>query len=107
MRQPLNWNNVVLALVLGAGLIDPVLAQSPPLEGQKAFGDWRADKPGTSRHLTPADLPKPGATPSTANGSHSVPRPASATPQAPAGFKVELFADGLSGPRIIDRKSVV
>lgn len=104
MRQPLNWNNVALTLTLalGAGLIGPVLAQSPPpLEGQKAFGDWRADKPGISRHLTAADLPKPGATPSTANMSHSVPRPASAIPQAPAGFKVELFAEGLSGPRIL------
>jgi glucose/arabinose dehydrogenase len=30
-----------------------------------------------------------------------VPRPASATPQAPPGFKIELFAEGLSGPRII------
>jgi glucose/arabinose dehydrogenase len=102
MRQPVNWNKVTLALALGLALIGPALAQSsPPLEGQKAFGDWRADKPGTSRHLTAADLPKPGATPSTANGSHSVPRPASATPQAPAGFKVELFAEGLSGPRIM------
>ena len=80
MRQPLNWNNVTLALALGVALMSPVLispvlispalAQSPPpLEGQKAFGDWRADKPGTSRHLTPADLPKPCATHSTANGS--------------------------------------
>src|SRR5580704_10441523 len=106
MRQPLNRNKVALALALGAGLISPaligpVLAQSPSLEGREAFGDWRADKPGLTRHLTAADLPKPGATSSVANAPRSVPRPASAIPQVPAGFKVELFADGLSGPRIM------
>ena len=31
--------------------------------------------------------------------SRVVPRPASAMPQVPAGFKIELFAEGLSGPR--------
>ena len=102
MRQPLNRNKAALALAWGLGLTSPALAQSPPpLEGRQAFGDWHADKPGILRHLTAADLPKPGATPSTANGSRSVPRPASAIPQVPAGFKVELFADGLSGPRIM------
>jgi glucose/arabinose dehydrogenase len=102
MRQPLNWNKVGLALALGLGLTSPAMAQSPSsLEGRNAFGDWRADKPGITRHLTAADLPKPGATPSAANVSRSVPRPASAIPQVPAGFEVELFADGLSGPRIM------
>jgi glucose/arabinose dehydrogenase len=102
MRQPLNWNKIGLALALGLGLTSAAMAQSPPLlEGRNAFGDWHADKPGVTRHLTAADLPKPGATPSVANVSHTVPRPASAIPQAPAGFKVELFADGLSGPRIM------
>jgi glucose/arabinose dehydrogenase len=111
MRQPLYRNKIALALTLGvasisSALISPALmnlalAQSPPLEGRDAFGDWRADKPGITRHLTPAALPKPGATPSIANVSRSVPRPASAIPLAPAGFKVELFADGLSGPRIM------
>jgi len=100
--MPMKWNGAGLTLAFGLALTGTAMAQSsPPLEGRGAFGDWRADKPGISRHLTAADLPKPGATPSTANGSHSVPRPASAIPQAPAGFKVELFAEGLSGPRIM------
>jgi glucose/arabinose dehydrogenase len=78
------------------------MAQSPPaVEGRDAFGDWRADKPGIIRHITPADLPKPGATPSAANVSRVVPRPPSAVPQLPSGFKAELFADGLSGPRMM------
>jgi glucose/arabinose dehydrogenase len=55
--------------------------------------------PGVSRLIKPEHLPKPGATPSRANVSRVVPRPASAMPQVPAGFKIELFAEGLSGPR--------
>jgi glucose/arabinose dehydrogenase len=93
---------LVTALLAGAGVTlasIPALAQSTPLTGSAAFGDWRADKPGLVRLIRPSDLPKPGATASSANGSHVVPRPASATPQVPAGFKVELLAEGLSGPR--------
>jgi glucose/arabinose dehydrogenase len=74
-------------------------AQSGPLVAAAAFGNWRADKPGVSRLIRPEDLPRPGATSSSANVSHVVPRPAGAWPRVPAGFKVELFAKGLSGPR--------
>jgi glucose/arabinose dehydrogenase len=73
----------------------------PTLKGADAFGDWRSDKPGTVRLIRPQDLPRPGATASVANMSRVVPRPASAVPQVPPGFKIELFADGLSGPRMI------
>ncbi len=76
-------------------------AQPATRMGQDAFGDWQRDRPGTVRLIKPEDLPKPGATPSTANGPSIVARPASAKPQVPPGFNVELFADGLSGPRII------
>ncbi|MGB8398499.1 PQQ-dependent sugar dehydrogenase [Bradyrhizobium sp.] len=76
-------------------------AQPALLRGQDAFGDWQRDKPGTVRLIRPEDLPKPGATPSAGNVSRVVPRPAAVTPQVPPGFKIELFADGLSGPRII------
>jgi glucose/arabinose dehydrogenase len=79
--------------------VTDALAQSSPLTGNAAFGDWRSDKPGSSRLIKPEDLPKPGATPSAANSSRVVARPASALPQVPAGFKIELFAEGLSGPR--------
>jgi len=76
-------------------------AQSGPLQGKEAFGGWQRDRPGTLRLIRPEDLPKPGATPAAANVSRVVPRPRGATPQVPAGFKVELFAQGLSGPRTI------
>ena len=84
---------------IGQATIQQALAQSPPLTGSAAFGDWHADRPGVSRLIKPDDLPKPGATPSVANTSRVVARPASAAPQVPAGFKIALFAEGLSGPR--------
>jgi len=68
-------------------------------EGKDAYGSWQADKPGTVRLIRPQDLPAPA--PSSANVSRVVARPAGATPQVAAGFKIELFAEGLSGPRII------
>src|SRR3984957_3677626 len=89
---------LLAAAFAGAGA-GHAIAQSGPLTGAAAFGDWRADKPGVSRLIKPEDLPKPGATPSAANVSRIVARPSSATPQVPAGFKIELFAEGLSGPR--------
>ena len=70
-------------------------------EGKDAYGSWQADKPGTVRLIRPQDLPQPGATASAANVSRVVARPAGAAPQVPPGFKIELFAEGLSGPRII------
>src|ERR1700694_1585856 len=78
-------------VVAGTGVCG-ALAQSGPLVGSATFGDWRGDKPGVSRLIRPEDLPRPGATPSSANVSRVV-------PQVPAGFKIELFAEGLSEPR--------
>ena len=86
--------STVLFLTLGHAS-----AQNGPLTGEAAYGDWRSDRPGVVRLIRPADLPKPGATASASNSSRVVPRPASAAPQVPAGFRIELFADGLSGPR--------
>ena len=73
----------------------------PVLQGNDAFGNWRADKPGTIRLIRPQDLPRPGASPSAANFARVVARPSAAMPLVPPGFKVELFAEGLSGPRTL------
>jgi len=73
----------------------------PILEGKAAFGDWRADAPGVRRHVAPADLPAPHATPSAGNPSRVVPKPASAQLKVPPGFHIDLFASGLDGPRAI------
>ena len=89
---------LIAALVAGAGIAFAA-SQSNVLTGSAAFGDWREDRPGLVRHITPADLPKPGATAFSANVSHVVRRPLEALPQVPAGFKVEPLVQGLSGPR--------
>jgi glucose/arabinose dehydrogenase len=101
-EMPGRWFQVVVsgALLFGA-VSSPIYAQSTVREGKDAFGNWQSDKPGTMRLIRPKDLPQPGATASAANPSRIVPRPANAIPQVPAGFKIQLFADGLSGPRII------
>lgn len=65
------------------------------------FTDFRYEKPGTVRKVTVADLPKPFATASAGNGPHVVPRPDGVWPQAPANFKVQLYATGLNEPRLI------
>jgi hypothetical protein len=87
--------SVLAAASIAAG------AETDLLEGRQAFGAWQRDRPGTIRLIRPQDLPKPGATASAVNVSRIVRKPAGASPQVPPGFKVELFADGLSGPRII------
>jgi glucose/arabinose dehydrogenase len=69
--------------------------------GQAAFIDGRAMKPGTFRKVTVDALPPPFATSSSANPPRLVPRPANAWPQAPAGFKVDLYTTNLDQPREI------
>jgi glucose/arabinose dehydrogenase len=91
---------LVLTLALAASGLT-VKAEPGVREGKDAFGSWQLDKPGTIRLIRPQDLPAPGATPSAANFSRVVPRPTDATPQVPPGFKIALFASGLSAPRII------
>ena len=63
------------------------------------FADFRYEQPGKFRKITVNDLPQPYATPSAENGPDVVARPANAWPKAPAGFKVELYAEGLDNPR--------
>ncbi len=69
--------------------------------GTEALGDWTTDAPGVKRRLTPADLPKPGDTPSVDNGPRYAPQPEGAWPKAPAGFTVERFAEKLWGVRTL------
>jgi len=92
---------VILVVLGGLAGFSPAAAQSSLREGKDAFGSWRQDAPGTLRLIRPQDLPAPGATASAANMSRVMPRPAEMAPRVPAGFKIELFAEGLSGPRVI------
>ena len=89
------------ALVGGAVALRAQSGRNELLKGRAAMGDWTADAPGVRRLITVDDLPLPNATPSSDKGPRMVPRPAGALPQAPAGFEVDLLAEGLTNPRKI------
>jgi glucose/arabinose dehydrogenase len=89
---------LVVVGVIGVG---PAFADEAVRMGAAAFGDWRTDAPGVRRLITPADLPAPYATPSTANMSQRAARTDAEIPKAPLGFTVDLFASGLNTPRVI------
>ena len=89
------------SLLLVAAPSLALAADAPTLVGAAAYGDWRSDAPGMRRKLTEADLPTPGASPSSANPSRIVARRDGALPKAPAGFAVSLFAAGLDAPRVV------
>ena len=93
------WRPMVAfcALLVALGAANPTNV----LTGRAAFVTASGITPGTFRKITVADLPKPFMTESATLRSRIAPRPAGAMPQAPAGFHVGLFADGLSMPRVI------
>ncbi len=78
-----------------------VVAPAPAPLPRNDPGDWHHAAPGVKYHLTLADLPPPYSTRSSGNGSRVVPRPANATLSVPPGFTVQLFAKGLSDPRLL------
>jgi hypothetical protein len=78
---------LVVVGVISAG---PAFADEAVRTGAAAFGDWRTDAPGVRRLITPADLPAPYVTPSTANMSQRAARTDSEIPKAPPGFTVDL-----------------
>ncbi len=71
------------------------------ITGEAAFTDYSQEHPGTRRKITVADLPQPKEDTSVDNGADLVPQPDGAWPQAPAGFKVERYAQGFTEPRLI------
>jgi len=89
------------ALLFGILTSGAAAAEPEVLKGREAFGDWRRDKPGTVRLISPQDLPRPGATASASRGARVVPHPFGAALQVPPGFKIERFAEGLSDPRVL------
>jgi glucose/arabinose dehydrogenase len=103
MKWNLNrWLAVCGVLAGSAALLMAALDTSDVknvITGTAAFTSYKEEKPGTLRKITVADLPKP--TKGVANQPTLVPKPADAWPQAPQGFKVELYAEQLEGPREI------
>ncbi len=96
-------NTRSLALLALAALTAPTLAaqSGKTLTGQAAFTDYSQEHPGVRRKLTVADLPAPAPEEAVDNGAQMVPRPDNAWPEAPKGFKVELYAEGFQQPRLI------
>jgi glucose/arabinose dehydrogenase len=88
-------------VLLGLVGATPEFADEAVRTGAAAFGDWRTDAPGARRLITPADLPEPFATHSTANMSQHEARTGAEIPKAPPGFTVEQFATGLNMPRVM------
>jgi glucose/arabinose dehydrogenase len=79
-----------------------VFAQSGSvITGPSAFTDYTQEHPGVRRKITLADLPEPKQDESVDNGPSVVPRPEGAWPVAPAGFKVEMYAQGFKEPRLM------
>ncbi|QNI31784.1 sorbosone dehydrogenase family protein [Alloacidobacterium dinghuense] len=104
-RQSLSVAAVAATYVAIALSVPALYADGPPppsvITGKTAFTDYTQEKPGVRRKITVADLPQPYATKGVDNGADMVKRPDGAWPQAPAGFKVSLYADGLNQPRLI------
>jgi glucose/arabinose dehydrogenase len=69
------------------------------ITGTSAFTDFKQEKPGTFRKITVADLPEPYATKGVSNSPQHGERPEGAWPVTLPGFKVNLYAEGLKGPR--------
>jgi glucose/arabinose dehydrogenase len=102
----LRWTGALslTGLIIGASGRAPQDSKGTNvITGTKAFTSYKTESPGTFRKITVADLPTPYATEGVSNSPKIVPRPPNAWPKVPTGFKIELFADGLAGPREIRR----
>jgi glucose/arabinose dehydrogenase len=100
-----------IALAGGIGFAAALLLQAAKTDGKnvitgkQAFSATASLKPGEFRKITAQDLPKPGDTPSgNTPGGRGAVRPANAVPQAPPGFKVDIYvSEGLTTPRQMRR----
>jgi glucose/arabinose dehydrogenase len=92
-------HGIAMTLLILAGAPEPG-ASGETRTGAAAYGDWTTDAPGVRRHITPADLPPPFATPIRPNMSSTVTPPAGALPRVPDGFTAAIFAT-LKKPRLI------
>jgi len=101
MRRRHGWLAAMLAIAAVSITAAPRSDNTAVLKGTAAFGDWRQDKPGVRRLLTPQDLPAPMLTPSAANFAGIAPMPSGAKPLVPAGFSVEMIASGVKNPRVV------
>src|ERR1700730_4641744 len=107
LPEPQRWG---LVSYLKSGLLGAAAQHSSPTPDagvvgapppKAPFTDFRFEKPGSVRKITLQDLPAPFGTNSARNSAQLVARPPNAWPKAPSGFKVDQYATGLTGPRLI------
>jgi hypothetical protein len=105
--NPVERENLI-AYLGSAAVAAPVAAAvarpagpPPPTPTPKGTPEYIADAPGKMHQVRVQDLPKPFATEAARNFPRVAPAPAPADRKlkVPAGFKVEVFAEGLDGPR--------
>jgi glucose/arabinose dehydrogenase len=92
---------VGVALAVAIGVIAAHGAETPQAAAPGPFFDYRLERPGASHKITVADLPPPREAESVDNGPTLIARPRDAWPGAPAGFKVDIYASGLTNPRLV------
>jgi glucose/arabinose dehydrogenase len=90
-----------LIVLVSSRLRTPGVHAAAKADDNGVFTDFHGETPGRVHHITVADLPQPYATKSAAVFTRPVARPADVWPQAPEGFKVQLYSADLKGPRII------
>ncbi|RVD22342.1 sorbosone dehydrogenase family protein [Mesorhizobium sp. M4B.F.Ca.ET.017.02.2.1] len=97
----IRFAGLAAAALLLATTASAQQAGEPVLTGKKAFGDWKADRPGVRRLIRPDDLQKPYVSRSVSNGAGVADRPEGARPLVPSGFSIELVASGIDNPRVV------
>ncbi|RWA58155.1 sorbosone dehydrogenase family protein [Mesorhizobium sp.] len=97
----IRFAGLAAAALLLATTASAQQAGEPVLTGKKAFGDWKADRPGVRRLIRPDDLQKPYVSRSVSNGAGLADRPEGARPLVPSGFSIELVASGIDNPRVV------
>ena len=91
-------------IAVGATFAEKIAAAAEKpafLTGKAAMGDWTSDAPGVRRKITVDDLPPPHSNVLAINPPHVISRPASAQPQVPPGFKIDMYASGFCDPRFL------
>jgi glucose/arabinose dehydrogenase len=96
-----NVRLLIWAIVAASSLLACRTGSSAAAEDEDPSFNYLGQKPGQMHKITAQQLAPPNATSSASNSPRTITRPANAWPQAPTGFKVELFADGLQSPRQI------
>ncbi|MGN6517935.1 MAG: PQQ-dependent sugar dehydrogenase [Dokdonella sp.] len=93
----------VIAVVALIAANPAIAADTPSVrEGTAAYGSWRDDAPGARRRLRANDLPDVAAQQATVGASPSQrAKRGDRVPSVPAGFAVELVAEGLDEPRTL------